>query len=183
MASLDGNSRFITLYWFCGSHAYGENDDALGLMRSLISQLLVAGPFEDGFEQIEEFDGQDLDKVIAMFKSLLRQLPTGTVVVCLIDGISYYEDSHIREDTIKTVKKLVKAAGKGTPIFKLLITSPTRTAYVHQESTVVNYVRVVEIAQHVNGSKIGFNHRAMVMETERKARRLSLNLPGRHQAG
>lgn len=178
MASSDGNSRFITLYWFCGSHAHGENDDALSLMRSLVCQLLVAGPFEDGFGQIEGFDGGHIGKLLAMFKGLLQQLPPGTLVLCLIDGISYYEDSHVREDTIKMVKKLVMASGESTPIFKLLITSPTRTAYVHQEPAVVEYVRVVEIPQHVGGSKIGFNHRAMFVETERTAQRLSLNLPG-----
>lgn len=147
------------------------------MVRSLICQLLVAGSFEHGFEQTENLDVNDLGDLLTLFTKLLRQLPDRMAVVCIIDGISYYEDSHLREETIKSIRKLVKLSRAEAPIFKLLVTSPTRTSYVHQDSVITKYIKSVEIPQHVNGAKQGFNHRTMVMETEQKARKLSLNLP------
>jgi len=170
----DKAAPFITLYWFCGSHIRSPSDGSLSLMRSLICQLLVAGPFEYGFEQPKEFDGRALGHLLDIFTELLRQLPKRTAVVCIIDSISYYEDSHLREDTTKSIRRLVKLSRAETPRFKLLITSPTRTSHIHREPAIAKYIKLVEIPQHVNGAKQGFNHRAMVMETEQKARRLSL---------
>lgn len=172
---LDSKFPCITLFWFCGSHINGPNDNAAALMRSLICQLLVTNPFDHGFNHIKDFDGQNLGHLLDMFTDLLRQLPSGTAVVCIIDGISFYEDSQLREDTIKTVRRLVKISRVEAPIFKLLLTSPVRTSHVHQEPAIAKHIRVVEIPQHVNGAKQGFNHRAMIMETEQRARRLSTN--------
>lgn len=170
----DKVAPFITLYWFCGSHIRGPNDGSLSLMQSLICQLLAAGPFEHGFKRTKHFDGQDLGSLLDLFTKLLCQLPERTAVVCIIDGISYYEDSHLREDTTKSIQELVELSNAKTPIFKLLITSPTRTSHIYREPGIAECIKVVEIPRHVNGAKQGFNHRAMVMETEQKARRLSL---------
>lgn len=175
---VDKTLPFIPLYWFCGSHIRGPNHGSLSLMRSLICQLLVANPFEHSFKQIKNFDGQDLRNLLNMFTNLLHQLPERIAVVCIIDGISYYEDSHLRDDTIKIIRKLVKLSKAEAPIFKLLISSPTRTSHIHGEPGIGKYIRVVEIPQHVTGAKQGFNHRAMVMETEQKARKLSLKFAG-----
>ena len=167
----------ITTYWFCGSHVNGPNDDASGLMRSLICQLLAAGPFEHGYTQTKGFDGQDLDKLLDMFAKLLRQLSSDAAVVCILDGISYYEDSRLRDDTCKVVRKLVKLSRAEFPIFKVLIASPTRMTHIHKEPRVEKHAEVVDIAQHVDGAKLGFNHREMFRSTEQKVRRLSKSLP------
>ena len=167
----------ITAYWFCGSHVNGPDNDALGLMRSLIGQLLAAGPFEHRFTQTKGFDGQDLDKLLDMFTKLLRQLPSDTAVVCILDGISYYEDSRLRDDTCKVVRKLVKLSRMEELIFKVLIASPTRMTHLHKEPRVEKHAIVVDIAQHVDGAKQGFNHREMVRSTEQKVRKLSKSLP------
>lgn len=167
----------ITLYWFCGSHVNGPDDSALGLMRSLVSQLLSAGPFAYGFKQTRHFDDQDLGKLLDMFMKLLRQLTKGTTVVCIIDGISFYEGEHLRDDTCKTIRKLAKLTKQDFPILKLLVTSPIRTSHIHRESRIAKHMRVVEIPQHVNGVKQGFNQRAIVMSTEQKVRKLSRGSP------
>ena len=167
----------ITLYWFCGAHSNGPSDNASGLMRNLIGQLLLAGPFDRGFKQTKHFNGQDLAKLLDMFAKLLRQLPGGTAVVCVIDGISFYEDSDLREDTCEVIKRLVKLSRFETPIFKVLISSPIRTSHIHREPAIEKYTVILDIPQHVNGAKQGFNHRAMVMSTEQKVRRLSKSLP------
>ena len=166
----------ITTYWFCGSHVNGPDDNALGLMRSLICQLLVAGPFDHGFKQTKNFDGQDLGMLLDMFTKLLRQLPDGTAVVCVLDGISFYEDADLREDTTKVVRRLVKLSRVEAPIFKVLIASPTRMMYLHEDSSIEKHAVLVDIPQHVDGEKQGFNRRAMGQAKER-VRRLSKSLP------
>lgn len=167
----------ITLYWFCGSHTNGPNGNALGLLQSLVCQILLAGPFDRGFKQTKHFNGQDLGKLLDMFTKLVRQLPEGTAVVCIIDGISCYEDSNLRDDTCKAIKRLVKLSRLEAPIFKVLITSSIRTSHIHKEPGIEKHTLVIDIPQHVNRAKQGFNHRAMVTSTEQKVRRLSKSLP------
>ncbi|KAL6721426.1 hypothetical protein ACLMJK_000529 [Lecanora helva] len=170
----------ITLYWFCGSHTNRPNGNALGLMRSLNCQLLLAGPFDHGYKPTRNFDGQDLSKLLDMFTKLLRQLPDGTAVVCVIDGISFYEDAALRDNTCKLVKKLVKLTRFDAPIFKVLISSAIRTSHIHREPCIEKHAAIVDIPQHVNGAKQGFNQSAMVQSTELKVRRLSKSLPAIH---
>ena len=172
----------ITLYWFCGLHSNEPEDGALRLLRSLVCQLLSTGPFDHGFRQMKHFDGQDLGKLLDLFVKLLQQLPEGTAVICIIDGISYYEDSRIRQDTLHMLGRLIKLSRAETPIFKLLIASPTRTGYIHYDPSIEKYLKVVEIPQHVNGAKQGFNHRAVVASTEEKVRRLSKTMPVERRA-
>lgn len=167
----------ITIYWFCGSHINGPNDNAVGLMQSLVCQLLKTNHFDQGFKHRKNFDGQDLHDLLDIFTKLVLQLPDETAVVCILDGVSYYEDSNLREDTCKVIKTLVKLSRVEAPIFKVLMTSPMRTTHLHKESTIEKYAVVIDIPQHVDRAKQGFNHRAMVISTEQKVRRLSKSLP------
>ncbi len=167
----------ITTYWFCGSHTNGSNGNASGLMRSLICQLLVAGPFDRAFMQTKDFDSQDLSKLLDMFKKLLRQLPEGTAVVCILDGVSFYEDFDLCDDTSKVIRKLVKLSRVDPPIFKVLAMCPMRMTKLHLEPDINKHASIIDIPQHVDGAKQGFNHRAMVTSTGKKVRRLSKSLP------
>ena len=170
----------ITIYWFCGSHTTGSNGGALGLVRSLICQLLAAGPFDQGFKQTKNFESQDLENLLDVFTKLLKQIPEESAVVCVLDGISFYEDSQLRDDTIEVIRKLVKLSSIEEPIFKLLVTSPIRTAYLHKEPGIEKYTTVVEIPQHVNGAKQGLNDEIFA-STEHRVRRLSKSLPAHYE--
>ena len=166
-----------TLYWFCGLHKNGPNDNASSLVRSLICQLLSASAFGHGFEQIEAFDKDDLGELLEIFTKLLRQLPKENAVICVLDGISYYEDFRLRDDTCRVIGRLVELSRGVAPIFKVFVTSPTRMTHTQNESIVKKHTILIDIAQHVTGAKQGFNHRAMVMATEQKLRKFSKNLP------
>ncbi|KAK3175058.1 hypothetical protein OEA41_002304 [Lepraria neglecta] len=163
---------FVTLYWFCGSHISGPNGNALGMMKSLICQLLNLSDFDFVLEKERKFDGRDLGKLLSLFKKLLQQLPNKTAVVCVIDGISYYEDQSKCEDTCESVSKILKLMKADGPILKLLITSPTRTVRINQNSSIVKRLVVIDIPAHINGPKQGFNHRIAVSSTEEKVRDL-----------
>ena len=167
--------NFITLYWFCGSHANGPNCDALGMVQNLICQLLCLSAFEYTLEKQHKSDMKDLKKMLQLLKKLLQQIPKGTFVVCIIDGISYYEGKHQHSDTCRTIRRLVRLTRAGEPVLKLLITSPTRTIHVHRESGVEGRVDVIEMPSRVDGAKQGFDQ-LVVAATEQKVRRLSVGV-------
>lgn len=164
--------NFITLYWFCGSHFNGPGCDALGMVHSLICQLLSLPDLEFTLEKQHKSDIKDLKKMLRLLKKLLLQIPTGTVVVCIIDGISYYEGQHHHADTCRSIRRLVRLTKAGEPVLKLLITSPTRTIHVHRDSGVEGRVDVIDMPSRVNGVKQGFDQ-LVVATTEQKVRRLS----------
>lgn len=164
--------NFITLYWFCGSHINGPNCGALGMVQSLICQLLSLPGLEWTLEKQHKSDIKDLKKMLKLLKRLLQQIPSGTVVVCIIDGISYYEGEHQHRDTCRSIRRLVKLTRAGEPVLKLSITSPTKTIHVHRESGVEGKVDVIDMPSRVNGAKQGFDQ-LVVAATEQKVRRLS----------
>lgn len=167
----------VTLYWFCGSHTDEFDGNALSMMRSLICQLLSrTSSFDSGSELQHNIDIQDLGRLLDLFTDLLRRLPAGTAVVCIIDGISYYEDSHKRKDTCRSIRRIVRLLKEKVPILKLLITSATRTRHIHQEPNIAKHMTVVEIPHHVDGAKQGFDHHTIVSSTERRVRKLSVSL-------
>ncbi len=168
--------RFPTLYWFCGLHISGPNGSPSGLMQSLICQLLCLSCCECSLDDQKDFDTQDLNKLLKLLKRLLRRSSGVPPVVCIIDGISYYESRHQTEDTGKIVRRLAKLAKGDPPVLMLLITSPTRTSYIYREPNIAEHVAITEVPAHVSGAKQGLNHREVVSSTEQRARKLSESL-------
>ena len=173
----------VTLYWFCGSHTNGPNGTSLGMMRSLIGQLLSTSSNWD-LSKIKprKLDVLDLGQLFDLFTLLLKQLPPGTAVVCIVDGISFYEGSAQREDTCESVRKMAKLTSMERIIFKFLVTSPMRTNFVHRDSSVSKRAALLELPHHVCGAKNGFNHRAISESTEKKVRKLSQGLEMAHDS-
>jgi hypothetical protein len=169
----------ITLTWFCGLHAEDSKADTIAMMRSLSCQLLAAYPrfqFRYSASQYRsQLDEQPLKMLLGLFTELIQQLSSTAAVFCIIDGISYYEGRNQCDGVSACIRKLVKLANRDEPIFKLLVTSPTRMTYVHQQRGVESE-SILDIPQHVNGSKQGFNSKAIASNTEERARRLSETL-------
>ena len=164
--------NIVTLYWFCGSHINRPGCDVLGMVQSLICQLLSLQTLDFTLERQHKSDIKDLKTMLRLFKKLLQQIPKGSVVVCIIDGISYYEGEHLFRDTCRTIRKLVRLTRAGDPVLKLLITSPIRTMHVHREPGVEGRVNVIDMPSRVNGAKQGFDQQ-VVAATEQRVRRLS----------
>ena len=167
---------FITLYWFCGSHIKEPDGNALGMMRSFICQLLNSTDFDFELEKERKFDGKDLAKLLSLFKKLLQQLSNKIGVVCVIDGISYYEDMSKCEDTCESISKMLKYMKAENSMLKIFITSPTRTGRINHNPSILKRLLVIDIPTNVNGRKQGFNHRLTVASTEEKVWELHENL-------
>lgn len=106
-ALAESNSRFIPLTFFCGLHTDSMGDAYTGgraVVKSFIIQLLQA--FEFGSSQTPmsfQFDDNkigkgDLDELCGLFENLTRVLPNYVALICLIDGILYYERAEYKED-------------------------------------------------------------------------------------
>jgi hypothetical protein len=167
---------FATLYWFCGSRVKGPYGNPLGMIRGLICQLLCSPCCECSVEDHKDFDEQDLNKLLNLFARLLRRSSKMTPVVCIIDGISYYESRHQSDYTCAIIYKLAKLAKAESSILKLLITSPTRTSHIHRDSKIAEKLTIVEVPSHVRGAKQGFDFDGIASSVEIRARRMSESL-------
>jgi len=94
----------LVLYFFCGQHAWTDGllSGPCGLIRSLISQLLIYWPERVSLDLrfLEEVAGLwdsimrwDVPRLCDVFAELLWQLPRDTSLYCIIDGISEFETS------------------------------------------------------------------------------------------
>ncbi|KAF2647326.1 hypothetical protein K491DRAFT_709242 [Lophiostoma macrostomum CBS 122681] len=130
----------LALSFFCGSHAHPNDIDfgAGGMMRSLISQLLLAYP---GFglhvvRQIQKADLDYIEDLCRIFYSLMVQLPQHKVMFCLLDGVTLLEDhKSLREDSeaaIKNMMEVVSWTAEYGCCFKLLLTSPGTSRILHR---------------------------------------------------
>jgi hypothetical protein len=125
--------NFLVLHFFCGQHLFSATDsDAtpLGLVNSLLAQLLSQYPnFEISSQDLVNISPNTVDCVQYLFEKLVEQLEASMMVFCIIDGISLYEDAARLAETKKVMHGLTELVARydGTgPVFKLLLTSPTR---------------------------------------------------------
>ncbi|KAL9041378.1 MAG: hypothetical protein Q9214_004132 [Letrouitia sp. 1 TL-2023] len=173
---LSSTMSFITLHWFCGLHISGPDSSASAMMQSFVCQLLSSPHLRSHPKCPRKLGEQDCRSLLKLFSNLIRQLPERTIVICAIDGVSYYEGVNQRRDICKSIRKIVNLTRTEPLVFKLFMTSPTRTSYVHQKPNIARHLTVVELPQHLGGGTQGFNHRAVTNSTERTARRLSERL-------
>lgn len=73
----------------------------------------------------------------------------------------------MRDDTIKSLRNIVKLMKAEELILKLLLTTPTRTSYILQEPALAEDIEVPEILKHISGAKQGFDHRTVAEATKK----------------
>lgn len=140
--ALRNSPRFRPVVFFCGRHMdeQDENAGGKGLRRSLTAQLLYQQSFDtgilDGNNVQNGLDGK-LDAFCALFHSLAQQIPKETTLVCVIDGIKYYErEIYAREMGTVVVRLLdiLQDPYLGS-VVKLLVTSPLETKIIRRAFT------------------------------------------------
>lgn len=72
----------------------------------------------------------DLTMLLNLFCAIVNQLPRGSVLFCLVDCLSAYENSDRKDDTIVLMQKLARLVRKSTRIAFKLVTSPGRSMYI-----------------------------------------------------
>lgn len=136
------NSRFVPLTFFCGLHAEQMDDTYAGgraIIQSFIAQLLQQ--FEFGNPHVPNLqmnEGKirtgDIGELCRLFEALVRALPNFMVLLCLIDGILYYERDEFQEDMAVVLSAILKLSADDSVAVsvKVLITSPTKTTEVRR---------------------------------------------------
>lgn len=161
--------HFPTLYWYCGLHDSGSRGNPFSMLKSLICQLLSLSCCVCRMDDQLGLDKQDFAKLMKLFVRLLRRSSLVAPVVCILDGISFYEARHQRVETSKLVDELAGLARSDPSVLLLFLTSPLRTNYITQRPEKAPELIVAEIPLHVSGCKQGLNTRQIVSTTELKA--------------
>ena len=95
-------SETLALSFFCGQHRSFEDTNAGpgGLIRNLLAQLLKAYRDFDlaPIHRLLQIHASDVNEFCAVFVSLVRQIPSRIKVFCIIDAITFYEESRSRRD-------------------------------------------------------------------------------------
>lgn len=134
--------NFVSLVFFGGSHPDRDEDAFSGgkaLIQSLISQLLQQqphmsispSPLELKLDRVRQGDLQQLCQLLNL---LVHSLPGEVTLMCLIDGMVYYERDEFIDETHYVLTELTRLVGDPTiqANVKLLITSPWRTEMTRQ---------------------------------------------------
>ncbi|KAI1130636.1 hypothetical protein F5Y10DRAFT_235265 [Nemania abortiva] len=144
VSSLVESEHHTVLFFFTGEHCDMQSPDRdgngpKGLMMSLISQLLLSSALvrpDLGFltsEYLEDLGRYDFRALCSLFETLVQQLPPISQIYCIIDGISWYEQSLWLEDVEFAaamfeylMKEQRESRGQLAPV-KLLMTSPGKS--------------------------------------------------------
>ncbi|KAI5920705.1 hypothetical protein F4810DRAFT_723127 [Camillea tinctor] len=133
--------RIISLVFFCGCHLiWDEYRGTVTMIRSLVAQLLRQFPFFnielDPQISIQAIENGSIEHLCNLFVHLVRLLPPGGTVFCVIDGINEYEHDEYLYSMGDVVLALVDLVDKHSQAmgakFKLLLTSPRPTREVRK---------------------------------------------------
>lgn len=141
------SSRKVVLEYYCSLHTVDDLRGPQGLMRCLVTQLilsLVANGWmgqEDAvhlpyLRDVEEdlLKERCLDAVCRLFMALTRHVPRGVPVYCFVDSWSAYEREDLRADYQVVMDTLLEATDASSldngANVKLLLTSPTKSRWL-----------------------------------------------------
>lgn len=117
MHMLRARENYIPLMFFCGCHVEPEdgNVGAAAMMKSLIAQLLRQLPFESlTLDKSVDLDclsesNCSISKLCDLFVWLVhQQLSREYTLVCMIDGIGFYETDEFEADVVVVMKMLLR---------------------------------------------------------------------------
>jgi hypothetical protein len=173
--SLHDKEPAIAIYFFCGSHTSSKDSikGPHGMMRSLICQILrlflVDLDFISSRRYREQLQSLNLYTLCDCFGKLVKRLPMDTVLFCIVDSICFFEKKEWAEDCRKAVNDLQDLADDDElgAVFKLLITSPSRSRYVG--GTLPSQCRLLLPEDGLNG-RDGPTERQISMRARRPAK-------------
>lgn len=137
------SSSVLVVTFFCGPHTDRRSEDpdfgVTGMMRSLISQLLLTYPNFGlhTLRQIQEKDMDDVEDLCEIFYLLVAQLPRHKALFCILDSVTNFEDNNIlrveSEMAMGQLMEIITWTSEYGCCFKLLLTSPrnSRVLYKH----------------------------------------------------
>ena len=137
-AALPEPHMTLPLAFFCGEHLQKDDPDSVpaGMMRSLLAQLLLAYRDFDlrTIQRMQNLNYDDVNDLCDIFDLLITQLPPYILVFCILDAISFYEDSAtVCEEARIIVRALVDATEQTACTFKLLLMSSWNSRILYKD--------------------------------------------------
>ena len=175
VSSLGSFPSTITLSFFCALHTDSIDPETGSrmMLASLVCQLLEKYQnFDLSFltaDQKYDLRDHEISTLCSLFKNLIRQLPDGQLVFCMVDGVSYYEYGDRRDDTCKVLAMLAALTDdeKLNAVFKLMISSPTTSRYV---SKVVDPEDIYTLPETIERKNQGFNSQTYGRKAKKQIR-------------
>ena len=135
------HSSILAQVFFCGQHLSLEDSafGPAGMMRNLISQLVINhGAFDlRAIRRLLDLDSSNIGELCDAFAGLIRQLTRRHLVLCVIDGISFYEDSPTQceaaKEAIQSLLQAMENCKETGCTLKLLITCPGTSRAIYRE--------------------------------------------------
>lgn len=130
------NETASTISYFCGIRA-GQDDRTsapISLVRNLLAQLIHIHKLNTSFLQgraYQELERLDLRRLCLLLVEMVKKLPYGAVLFCIVDGISWIEEEERSQEVCFVVQTLsgLTSDPEVRAVFKLLITSPLACQY------------------------------------------------------
>lgn len=135
------SKQVISLSYVCGRHADERREpraNATGLVADLLGQLLTQvdrkfrsqdrGPtLSLTKSQYRAAQREDMRGMFDIFESTICGLAKGSIVFCLIDGLSTYENRDRRDDTIDLMRRISRLVKRTRHVgFRCIVTYPGR---------------------------------------------------------
>ena len=171
--SLPSETATIITY-FCGLHT--DPADTLGgpcgILRAMLAQVIHAYDAHLDVVDSEEYDELqrlDLRRLCTLLGVLIKKLPAGVVLFCMIDGISLYEKHGWLEGTCYTLKMIghLTRDPEVSATFKLLVTSPLASRYIARYAQEGDHIILPRDIREVSGGPI--SNRQLMMQSRRMA--------------
>ena len=154
----------IVIRYFCGLHvrASKPRGNVSGMLNSLVGQLVVQAQRLGIDLDLAALDPEDLygakrDDLAALlriFRQCVRRMPSSYIVHCIVDGVSFYEDNQRKNETLAAMRKLYRMVSAAHSVaFKLLVTAPARTRWVH---SLFLEDEILEVPRYVTRDVQGF---------------------------
>jgi len=144
----------MTVHWFCGLH---PNDGVSTMLANLIGQSLDQHVVDLSRRRptwLANINPDDPQQLCQLFVDLLEQYLEIFPVIIIIDGVSFYEDADRYSDIQATIREISCLAENRANILKLLITSPTRIAYIEDRASPWE---ILDVPSFIDGDNAGFN--------------------------
>ena len=110
-----------------------------GMMRNLLSQLVLSySAFElTTMKRLLDTDPYEVGELCTIFADLIEQLPRRYLVLCIIDGMTLYEDSPAQceagADAARFLLEMMENTKDRGCMFKMLVTCPGSSRALYRE--------------------------------------------------
>lgn len=127
--------------FFCGQHVDIEDPakGPVGMMRNLVSQILInySAFSMPTIRRLLDIDPFDIRALCNIFSGLIKQLPRRYMVLFIIDGITFYEDSPTEcedaTEAVQTLLEVMESCKRRGCMFKVLLTCPGNSRTLYRE--------------------------------------------------